>query len=68
MTQMLDKTVASALQDTNLADFEFSQQEYLEDTDTTLAVTLQANKKGICSIGESQSSSGSLCHSSIDFY
>lgn len=68
MTQLLDKTVASALQDTNLADFEFSQQEYLEDTDTTLALTLQANKKGICSIGESQSPSGSLCHSSIDFY
>lgn len=53
---MLDKTVASALQDTtNLADSEFSQQEYLEDIDTTLALTLQANKKGICSIGESQS-------------
>lgn len=52
---MLDKTVASALQDTNLADFEFSQQEHLEDIGTTLALTLQAHKKGICSIGESQS-------------
>lgn len=66
---MLDKTVASALQDTtNLADSEFSQQEYLEDIDTTLALTLQANKKGICSIGESQSPWESLCHSGIDFY
>lgn len=52
---MLDETVASAFQDTNLADFEFSQQEQLEDIDTTLALTLQANKKGICSIGGSQS-------------
>lgn len=43
------------LQDTNIADFEFSEQEYLEDIDTTLALTLQGNKKGICSIGESQS-------------
>lgn len=55
ITRMLDKTVASALQGTNLADFEFSQQEYLEDIDTTLALTLRANRKGICSIGESQS-------------
>lgn len=64
----MDKSVASALQDINLADFEFSQEEHLEDLDTTLALSLWANKKGICSIGESKSPWESLCHSSIDFY
>lgn len=55
ITRRLDKACGCVLQDTNLADFEFSQQEYLEDIDTTLALTLQGNRKGICSIGERQS-------------
>lgn len=65
---MMDMTVASALQDTNLADFEFSHQEHLDNIDTTLSLTPQADKKGICSTGESQSPWESLCHSSIGFY
>lgn len=43
--QMLDKPIA-VLRDTNLADSEFSQQDYLEDIDTTLTLLLKIIRKG----------------------
>ena len=54
ITRMLDKPVPVLYKTPTLLTLSFLNREYLEDIDTTLALTLQGNKKVICSIGESQ--------------